>query len=318
MTPPQTQHPNPHPPPKSHHHGHEHHNHGHHTPKNFDRAFAIGISVNILFVLIEGFYGWKVNSLALLADAAHNLCDVAGLVMAWAGTLAGKLPSNARYTYGWKRASIFAAFANAVVLLLAMGSLMWEAIKRLQTPELTQSLTVMAAAGIGIFVNLGTALLFIRGREHDLNIQGAYLHMASDALVSAGVVLAGGLLLWTGWAWLDPVASMVIALFIVVGTWGLFRQSLRLMFDGVPHHIDLIALHNTLKALPGVAHVHNLHVWAVSTSEAALTAHLVMPAGQPEDAFFETTALKLRDEFKIKHVTLQVMRAPLKACHGSV
>ena len=242
--------------------GHAHH----HAPASFDRAFAIGITVNIAFVAIEAFYGWKVNSLALLADAGHNLGDVAGLVLAWGGALAGKLRPDARYTYGWKRASILAAFANALLLLVAMGSLAWEAVGRLSAPEPTQGWTVMVVAGIGIVVNLGTALLFMRGRDDDLNIRGAYLHMAGDALVSAGVVVVGALSLWLGWAWLDPAASLVIALVIVVGTWGLFRQSLRLMFDGVPEHIDLVAVRRQLEALPGVDRVHDLHVWATGTS----------------------------------------------------
>ena len=298
-------------------HGHGHGHAHHHAPANFDRAFAIGITVNLLFVAIEAFFGWRVNSLALLADAAHNLGDVAGLVLAWGGALAGKLRPDARYTYGFKRASILAAFANAVLLLVAMGSLAWEAIGRLHAPEGTQPWTVMAVAGIGIFVNLGTALLFMRGREHDLNIRGAYLHMAGDALVSAGVVVVGALSLWLGWAWLDPVASLVIALVIVASTWGLLLQSLRLMFDGVPAHIDLHAVRRELEALPGVDRVHDLHVWATGTSDVALTAHLVMPAGHPDDHFFESATHQLRDHFKIGHVTLQVVREPFMAlCEG--
>jgi cobalt-zinc-cadmium efflux system protein len=302
-------------------HAHDHadgHGHAHHpTPPDFDRAFAIGIGLNIAFVAIEAFYGWRVNSLALLADAGHNLGDVAGLVLAWGGALAGKLRPDARYTYGWKRASILAAFANALLLLVAMGSLGWEAIGRLAAPEPTQGFTVMVVAAIGIVVNLGTALLFRHGGDHDLNIRGAYLHMAGDALVSAGVVLIGALTLWTGWAWLDPVASLGIALVIVVGTWGLFRRSLRLMFDGVPEHIDLVAVRGALEALPGVDRVHDLHVWATGTSDVALTAHLVMPGGHPDDAFFETATQQLRDRFKIGHVTLQVVRAPFMAlCDG--
>jgi cobalt-zinc-cadmium efflux system protein len=300
-----------------HDHGHSHAHGHHHAPANFDRAFAIGIGVNIVFVAIEAFYGWKVNSLALLADAGHNLGDVAGLVMAWGGALAGKLRPDARYTYGWKRASILAAFFNAVLLLVAMGSLAWEAIGRLHAPEATQGLTVMVVAAIGIAVNFGTALLFIRGGD-DINIRGAYLHMASDALVSAGVVVVGGLAIWTGWAWLDPVASLVIALVIVIGTWRLLRQSLRLMFDGVPDHIDLIAVRTALEAMPGVDRVHDLHVWATGTSDVALTAHLVMPAGHPDDPFFEAATHQLRDRFKIGHVTLQVVREPfMKLCEGA-
>ena len=264
----------------------------------------------MLFVAIEAFYGWRVNSLSLLADAGHNLGDVAGLVLAWGGALAGKLRPDARYTYGWKRASILAAFVNAVLLLVAMGSLAWEAVGRLSAPEATQGWTVMIVAGIGIFVNLGTALLFMRGGDDDINIRGAYLHMASDALVSAGVVVVGALSLWLGWAWLDPVASLVIAVVIVVGTWGLLRQSTRLMFDGVPEHIDLAAVRAQLEGLPGVDRVHDLHVWATGTSDVALTAHLVMPTGHPDDAFLESATCQLRDRFKIGHVTLQIVRQP--------
>jgi cobalt-zinc-cadmium efflux system protein len=300
-----------------HDHGHDHAHGHHHAPANFDRAFAIGISVNILFVAIEAFYGWRVNSLSLLADAGHNLGDVAGLVLAWGGALAGKLRPDARYTYGWKRASILAAFVNAVLLLVAMGSLAWEAVGRLSAPEATQGWTVMIVAGIGIFVNLGTALLFMRGGEDDINIRGAYLHMASDALVSAGVVGVGALSLWLGWAWLDPAASLVIAIVIVIGTWGLLRQSTRLMFDGVPEHIDLAAVRAQLEALPGVDRVHDLHVWATGTSDVALTAHLVMPSGHPDDPFFESATKQLREHFKIGHVTLQVVREPfMTLCEG--
>ena len=297
-------------------HGHGHH-HGH-ASADFDRAFAIGISANIAFVAVEAFFGWRVNSLALLADAGHNLGDVAGLVLAWGGALAGRVRPGARYTYGWKRASILAAFANALLLLVAMGSLAWEAIGRLSAPEPTQGVTVMVVAGVGIFVNLGTALLFMRGREHDLNVQGAFVHMAGDALVSLGVVLAGGLSLWFGWAWLDPVASLAIALVIVLGTWGLLRQSLHLMFDGVPAHIDLPAVRRELESLPGVDRVHDLHVWATGTADVVLTAHLVMPDGYPDDAFFETATLALRDRFRIGHVTLQVVREPfMTLCDGT-
>jgi cobalt-zinc-cadmium efflux system protein len=307
-----------HRPARDHAHDH-HHDHAHdHAPANFDRAFAIGIGLNIAFVAIEAFYGWKIDSLALLADAGHNLGDVAGLVMAWGGALAGRLRPDARYTYGWKRASILAAFANALLLLVAMGALATEAIGRLRSPAPMQGYTVMLVAGIGIFVNLGTALLFMRGRHDDLNIRGAYLHMAADALVSAGVVVVGALALWTGWAWLDPVAGLVIALVIVVGTWRLFRQSLRLMFDAVPDHIDLVDVRGALEALPGVDRVHDLHVWATGTSDVVLTAHLVMPGGHPEDPFFEAATHQLRDRFKIGHVTLQVVREPFMVlCEGA-
>jgi cobalt-zinc-cadmium efflux system protein len=290
------------------------HDHGH-APDSFDRAFAIGIGLNVAFVAVEAYYGWKINSLALLADAGHNLSDVFGLVLAWGGALAGRLRPNARHTYGWKRASILAAFVNALLLLVAMGSLAWEAVQRLQSPQAVEGVTIMVVAGIGIVVNTATALLFLRGRGKDLNIRGAFLHMAADALVSAGVVVAGGLALWLGWAWLDPVVSLLIAAVIVVGTWSLFRQSLHLLFDGVPEGVDLHAVQALLESLPGVQRVHDLHVWAMGTRDTALTAHLVMPAGGGDDAFLARATEALHEHFGIRHVTLQVSRAPLgKGC----
>ncbi|MBC7699969.1 cation diffusion facilitator family transporter [Aquabacterium sp.] len=301
-----------------HHQDHGHHGHAHvHAPANFNRAFAIGIGLNAAFVAIEAFYGWKVNSLALLADAGHNLSDVAGLVLAWGGTLAGKLPPSARNTYGFKRASILAAFANAVLLLVAMGSLAWEALGRFNAPVPTQGVTVMVVAGIGIVVNTATALLFMRGSAHDLNMRGAFLHMAGDALVSLGVVIAGALTLKFGWNWLDPAVSLAIAAVIVVGTWGLFRQSMHLLFDGVPDQIDLGAVKGYLQSLPGIERVHDLHVWAMGTSEVALTAHLVMPSGHPDDAFLKDINQHLHDQFDIDHVTVQVVKVPFtQPCQG--
>jgi len=304
----------------SHDHDHDHHDaHGHHhpaPPASFSRAFALGIGLNLAFVAVETFYGWQINSLALLADAGHNLSDVAGLLLAWVAALAGRLQPNARHTYGWRRASILAAFANAVLLLVAMGSLALEALQRLGTPEATQGWTIITVAAMGIVVNTATALLFMRGREHDLNVRGAFLHMAADALVSLGVVIGGALYLWQGWAWLDPVISLGIAAVIVVGSWGLLRQSLHLLFDGVPPHIDLPALHAWLAARPGVTRVDDLHVWAMSTTQIALTAHLVMPAGHPGDEFLRDTSAALHERFRIDHATLQISTAPLMpACH---
>ncbi len=293
-----------------HHHRHGH-DHGHgHAPAGFNGAFGIGIALNIAFVAIEAFYGWKIDSLALLADAGHNLSDVAGLVLAWGGVLAGRLRPDARHTYGWKRASILAAFINAVLLLVAMGSLAWEAVHRLASPQAIEGITIMVVAGIGIVVNGATALLFMRGGEHDINIRGAFLHMAADALVSAGVVLAGGLALWFGWNWIDPVMSLAIAIIIVAGTFSLLKQSVHLLFDGVPESVNLREVEALLLALPGVARVHDLHVWAMGTSEIALTAHLVMPGNAPDDAFLEDATRQLHDRFAIEHVTLQAVRTP--------
>jgi len=302
------------------HAGHDHgHAHGPVEPGDFNRAFAVGIVLNLVFVAVEAFYGWKVDSLALLADAGHNLSDVAGLAVAWGGALAAGMRPDARYTYGRKRASILAAFANAVLLLVAMGSLAWEALGRLRVPQPpADGVTLMVVAGLGIVVNLGTALLFLRGRHGDLNVRGAFLHMASDALVSAGVVVTGALALTFGWSWLDPAVSLAIALVIVLGTWSLFRQSLHLLFDGVPEGIDLHAVRRELEALPGVDRVHDLHVWATGTTETALTAHLVMPQGQADDRFLEDATRRLQTRFRIGHVTLQVVREPFMAlCAGA-
>lgn len=310
-----------------HPHDHSHHAHdqaaahahaGHHhpAPANFNRAFAIGIVLNTGFVAVEAWYGWQVNSLALLADAGHNLSDVAGLLLAWMAALAARLQPDARHTYGWQRASILAAFTNAVLLLVAMGSLGWEALQRLGSPEPTQGWTIITVAAIGIVVNTATALLFLRGGEHDLNVRGAFLHMAADALVSLGVVIGGALYLWQGWAWLDPVMSLGIAAVIVAGTWGLLRQSLHLLFDGVPEHVDLPAVQAWLEAQAHVARVDDLHVWAMSTTRVALTAHLVMPQGHPGDDFLREVSEGLHKRFGIAHVTLQTVMAPmLQHCH---
>ena len=300
---------------REHSHGHAH-GLGQQHGGDFSRAFALGIVLNTLFLAVEAYYGWKVNSLALLADAAHNLGDVAGLAVAWAGAMAGNMRPDSRHTYGWKRASILAAFANAVLLLVAMGSLAWEAIGRLGSSQPVPGITVMVVAGIGIIVNLGTALLFLRGRHGDLNVRGAFLHMAGDALVSAGVVVTGALAFGFGWNWLDPATSLAIAIVIVLATWSLFQQSLHLLFDGVPEGIDLHAVRRELESLPGVERVHDLHVWATGTTETVLTAHLVMPAGHPDDGFFEDATERLQKRFRIGHVTLQVVTKPFMALCG--
>lgn len=286
-------------------HGHAH-SHSHHGPVSHDRAFAIGIALNVVFVVVEAFYGWASDSLALLADAGHNLSDVAGLILAWAAAAAGRLRPTSRRTYGWARASILAALANAMLLLFAMGALALEAIQRLQSSEPVGGLTVIVVAAIGVVVNGVTAALFMSGSKSDVNIRGAFLHMAGDALVSLGVVAAGALYLYYGWAWLDPVVSLVIAVVIVVGAWGLLRQSLHLAFDGVPEGIDLADVHACLAAQPGVVSVHDLHVWALGTSEVALSAHLVMPGGHPGDSFFVVLAEQLEHRFQIRHPTIQI------------
>lgn len=280
------------------------HSHAHHDPHH--RAFAWGVALNLGFVLIEAFFGLRADSLALLADAAHNLSDVLGLVLAWAGMWMARLRPDDRHTYGWQRASIMAALVNALILLVAMGSMAWEALHRFANPLPIQGMTVILVAAAGVVVNGLTAWLFWDGGRSDLNIRGAFLHMASDALVSLGVVAAGILYLWQGWLWLDPLMSLLIALLVVIGTWSLFSLSLHLAFDGVPPGIDLAALRNALMALPGVVEIHDLHVWAMSTSETALTAHLVMPGGHPGDAFLAEAGDMLHDRFDIEHATFQI------------
>jgi len=280
-------------------------------PATYGRSFALAIALNVGFVVIEGIYGWRAGSLALLADAGHNLTDVAGLVLAWGGMLAVGLRPNSQHTYGWQRASILASFANALLLLVVMGMLTWEALHRLRAPVPIAGATVMIVAAIGVAVNGATAFLFMSGRKSDLNIRGAFLHMAADALVSLGVVASGALYLLTQWQWLDPVTSLVIAALIVFGTWSLFRQSLHLMLDGVPDAIELGQVEAYLRSLPGVDDLHDLHVWATSTSGTALTAHLVMSSGYPEPEFFAATARTLHDQFEITHPTIQIETAAL-------
>ncbi len=298
------------------HHDHDHdhdHDHGHghaHAPADFNRAFAVGVALNAGFVAIEAFYGWRINSLALLADAAHNLSDVAGLLLAWGGALASKLKPDKRHTYGWQRGTIMAALINAVLLLVAMGSLGWEAVQRFSVARPMQGWTVIVVAGAGILVNAVTAYLFMGGRKDDLNIRGAFLHMAADALVSLGVVVGGGLYLWQGWAWIDPAMSLLIALVVVASTWSLLHQSLHMMFDGVPLQLDLHDIQALLLGLPGVEAVHDLHVWATSTSQVALTAHLVVtPQTLHAPDWLSQASLALEEHFHIGHVTLQLETA---------
>ena len=289
-------------------HAHSHHGHVHSTPgpDDWNRAFAIGVLLNLGFVVVEAVFGWQAGSLALLADAGHNLSDVAGLILAWGAALAGRLAPTPRRTYGWRRASILAALANAVLLLVAMGALAGEGFQRLQAPQPVSGWTVIVVAAVGVLINGLTAALFMAGSKDDLNIRGAFLHMAGDALVSLGVVAAGVLYLQFGWGWLDPVISLVIAVVIVLGTWSLLRQSLHLAFDGVPEGIDLLEVHAFLRSQPGVTGVHDLHVWALGTSEVALTAHLIMPGGHPGDAFFLKMGEILVRRFRIHHPTIQI------------
>ena len=278
-----------------------------HQPRSHGRAFALGLALNGGFVLIEAWYGWQTQSLALLADAGHNLSDVAGLVLAWAALAASQLRPDDRHTYGWQRSSILAGFANAILLLVAMGSLGWEAIERLRTPALIDASTVMVVAGIGVVINSLTAFLFLSGSKHDLNMRSAFLHMAADALVSVGVMLAGALYLWQGWSWIDPAVSLAITVLIIFGTWSLLRETLHLLFDGVPAAIILMDVRKALLTLPGVVDLHDLHVWALGTAENALTAHLVVNEHLTDHSNLLLAAEELmHHKFEITHVTLQI------------
>jgi len=280
--------------------------HHHHHSANYGRAFAIGITLNVVFVLVEVFYGLQADSLALLSDAGHNLSDVLGLLIAWGGYYLGRLRPNQKHTYDLGRATILAALFNALILLVAIGGIAWEAIARFSHPVPIQGGIVMWVAGIGVVINGITAWLFMSGNKDDLNLRGAFLHMTADALVSLGVVIAGAVFLLTGWTWLDPAISLAIAVVILLGTWGLLRQSLHLSLDGVPDSIDLNAVRNYLAAQPGVIEVHDLHVWAMSTSEVALTAHLVMNGERLKDDFLSRVGNKLHDEYGIEHATIQI------------
>jgi cobalt-zinc-cadmium efflux system protein len=293
----------------AHHHQDDSHSHDHaghsHAPASFGWAFAIGASLNAGFVIAELIFGYAANSLALISDAVHNLSDVVALLLAWgAAWLAQKQPTQ-KHTYGYRRASILAALFNAGLLLVAVGGIVVEAINRLQEPAEVAGWTVVAVAALGIAINGGTALLFMRGRHSDLNIRGAYLHMVADAGVSLGVVVAALVIMLTGWRWIDPAISLVIAAVVLASGWGLARDSVNLALDGVPRGIELSKVRDYLAALEGVSEVHDLHIWAMSTNETALTVHLVRPAGS-DDAFLHRVCDELAHRFNIHHATLQI------------
>lgn len=299
------------------HSGHSHDHDGHaraHAPASFGKAFAIGIALNLGFVVVEALYGLIGNSVSLLADAGHNLSDVLGLGAAWLGSVLARRAPTARFTYGLRGSSILAALFNAVFLLVTVGGLSWEAIRRIGSPEPVAGKTMMAVAAIGILVNAVTAWLFASGRKDDINLRGVFLHMASDALVSVGVVAAGLVILLTNWLWVDPVVSLGINGVIVWGTLGLLRDSLGMSMAAVPPQIDPAAVRDLLSARPGVADVHDLHIWPMSTTENALTCHLVMPAGHPGDAFLNELCSDLAQRFKINHTTVQIEIDPHVAC----
>ncbi|TWT80990.1 Cadmium, cobalt and zinc/H(+)-K(+) antiporter [Planctomycetes bacterium CA13] len=290
--------------------------HHHHDVQNYGPAFAIGVGLNVAFVLIEAGFGFWTDSLALLADAGHNLSDVLGLLMAWGGFALSKVRPSSTRTYGWRSTTILAALFNALLLLVAIGGITWEAIERLREPSMVAAPTIIIVALIGVAINTLTALLFMRGRHGDLNIRGAYLHMAADALLSLGVAVAGGLILWTQWNWIDPVTSLVIAAVIFVATIGLLRESVDLVLQAVPPEIDMTELTTYLVELPGVSEVHDLHVWAMSTTEIALTAHLVKPELANDDELLSQLAEDLHHDFNIGHTTIQIERSVQAAnCH---
>ncbi len=290
------------------HDGHDHaHGHAHvHASSDFNRAFALGVVLNTGFVAIEVFYGFLANSLALLADAGHNLGDVLSLLLAWGAAALVKRRPTARHTYGLKRSSILASLANAILLLVAVGMIVLEAVQRLGKPEPVAETTVLWVAAVGIVINGATALMFVRGGKSDINIRGAFLHMAADAAVSLGVVIAAIAVMATGWLWLDPVVSIAIAIVIMVGTWSLLTASLNLALDAVPANIDRRAIETYLASLPDVTEVHDLHIWGMSTTEVALTAHLVRPGAPLDDGLLGRAARELSDRFGIVHSTIQI------------
>lgn len=291
-------------------HGHRHghgHGHAHPTPPaNWDRAFALGIAVNLIYLVAEAGAGLWIGSMALLADAGHNLSDVLGLAVAWGGAALARTPPSKRFTYGLKGSTILAALANALLLLVAIGAITLEAVQRFNDPAPVPGLTVSAVAAIGILVNGFTAWLFARGRKGDINIRGAYLHMVADAAVSAGVVLAGIGIWMTGFGWVDPLVSLAIAALIFWQTWGLLRETVEMSLAAVPRALDYDKVNEALAGLSGVTQVHDLHIWPMSTTEPVLTAHLLMPAGHPGDAFLASAQDMLHSQFGIGHATLQV------------
>ena len=290
----------------SHDHGHSSGGHGHaHAPTDFGTRFLWAAALNAAFIIAEIVYGLKANSLALLADAGHNFSDVISLVLSWAAWWLAKKKPVAGFTYGFRGASIMAALFNAILLMVAVGGIIWEAVQRFSGHETVQGDIVMWVAGAGILVNGFTAWLFAQGQS-DLNIKAAFAHLAADAVVSAAVVIAGLAMLLTGWAWLDPTLSIVVSLVIVWGTWGLLRDSVRLSLQGVPPHIDFGKVKAFLCGLPGVTDVHDLHIWGMSTTEVALTAHLTMPGGHPGDAFLHDLAEELEHHHSIIHTTVQI------------
>lgn len=297
----------------AHGHGHGPHGHHHHAPTDFGGRFLLAAALNAAFIVVEVIFGFRANSLALLADAGHNFSDAIGLVMAWAAWWLGRKGPAPSFTYGYRGASIMAALLNSLLLLVAIGGVVWEAVQRLLAPEPAQGVIVMGVAAGGILVNGVTAWLFTQGQS-DLNIRAAFLHLLSDAVVSAAVVVAGFVMMMTGWAWLDPALGLVVSAVIVWGTWGLLSDAVKLSLQGVPPGVDFDKVKTYLKALPGVADVHDLHIWGMSTTEVALTAHLMMPGGHPGDAFLHDLATALKTGHGIIHATVQIEMGDAHVC----
>lgn len=289
-------------------------NHSHSHQLDFGRAFAIGILLNTAFIAAEVAFGLLSNSLTLLADAGHNLSDVMGLLIAWGATSLQRRGPTKRFTYGLRRTSVLAALANAILLLVSVGAIALEAIRRLREPAPVAGLTIIWVAAAGVLVNGVTAWMFIGGRERDLNIRAAFLHMAADAAVSAGVVVAGIIILRTGWSLLDPMSSLAIVAIILISTWGLLRDSINLVLDAVPRGIDPGAVKAFLEQLPGVAEIHHLHVWGLSTTETACTAHVVKHEPELDDRLLKTIACELHQRFGIEHTTIQFERRDADDC----
>jgi len=279
-----------------------------HGPATRSRAFALGMLLNTTFVVAEVIFGVRAHSLALLSDAGHNLSDVLALGLAWGALVLGRRPPTERHTYGLRRASILAALANAIVLLVVVGGIAWEALQRLGRPQAVGEGVVMAVAAVGVVINSVSALLFLAGRKEDLNVNAAFLHMAADAAVSLSVVVAGFVMLRTGWLWLDPAVGLAIGAMIVWATWSLLRESLQLAMDAVPRGVNILEVDKYLRALPGVSAVHDLHIWAMSTTEVALTAHLVRPDADTDDVLLQRISRELHDRHGIEHTTVQVER----------
>jgi cobalt-zinc-cadmium efflux system protein len=280
----------------------------------YNWAFGLGMVLNVGFVVVEAVFGFLAGSLALLADAGHNAGDVLGLFLAWGANLLMQRPPTRQHTYGWRGSSIVAALLNALILLVAVGGIVREAVGRFANPEPVVSTTVIWVAAVGTVINLATALPFVSGRKRDLNVRGAFTHLSADAGVSAGVVVAGLIIRATGWLWLDPMVSLVIAGVIFWGTWGVLRDAFHLAIGGAPRHIDMAAVRAYLAGLPGVEDVHDLHVWGLSTAEVALTAHLVKPDSRDDDVLVEQATDELQARFDVDHVTLQWERGGLAGC----